>query len=172
MPNKSNKSKEASTSEYDDISGIRASLSKIESKLDEITKLRKDFDKLLKSVKTIESESAEKDERIKALKQKVEDLEQYSRMNDVIISELKTTHKTYTRAVNNDGQDYQDAPETEITTVENQVVAFIRSKLEVEIEPNEIEACHTLKGKKEVPNIIVRVINRKSKTSLMRNAKN
>ena len=51
MPNKSNKSKEASTSEYDDISGIGASLSKIESKLDEITKLRKDFDKLLKSVK-------------------------------------------------------------------------------------------------------------------------
>ena len=92
-------------------------------------------------------------------------------MNDVIISGLKTTHKTYARAVNNDGQDYQDAPEMEITTLENQVVAFIRSELEVEIEPNETEACHTLKGKKEVPDIIVRAINRKSKTSLMRNAK-
>ena len=92
-------------------------------------------------------------------------------MNDVIMSGLKTTHKTYARAVNNDGQDYQDAPETEITTLENQVVAFIQNKLEVEIEPNEIEACHTLKGKKEVPDIIVRVTNRKSKTSLMTNSK-
>ena len=89
-------------------------------------------------------------------------------MNDVIISGLKTTHKTYARAVNNDDQDYQDAPEMEITTLENQVVAFIQNKLEVEIEPNKIEACHTLKGKKEVPDIIVRVTNR---TLLMRNAK-
>ena len=70
MPNKSNKSKEASTSEHDDISGIRASLSKIESKLDNITKLRKDFDKLLKSVKIIENENAEKDKKIKILEQK------------------------------------------------------------------------------------------------------
>ena len=159
MPPKASKSKDVSTSDNDDIAEIKSSLADIHNKLNEICKLRKDFDKLWKTM-----------QKIQVLKQKVEDFEQYSRINDVVISGLKTSHKTYARAVNTNGEDHQDAPETETHTLENQVMTFLKNQLAVDIEENEVEACHTLRGNKEVLDLIIRVTNRKTKTKLLRNA--
>ena len=83
---------------------------------------------------------------------------------------LITSHKTYARAVNTNGEDHQDAPNAETHTLENQVMTFIQNQLELNIEEKEIKACHTLKKNKEVPDIIIRVTIRKHKTKLLRNA--
>ena len=88
-----------------------------------------------------------KDHKIKAPESRIDDLEQYSRIDDVIITGLVTTHQTYARAtatkntdnVNTDAEALQD----ELATLEDKVVKFFHSK-GIDIEPNDISACRTL----------------------------
>ena len=94
-----------------------------------------------------------------------------SHIIDVVLSGLKTTHKSYARAVHTNGEDHQDAPKNETCTLETQVVQFIEAEMDIKLENHEIVACHSLKGKKEIPDIIMRVTNRKTKTKLFRSAR-
>ena len=45
-----------------------------------------------------EIQNIKKDKKITFLENRVADLEQYTRMNDLIISGLKTRHRSYARA--------------------------------------------------------------------------
>ena len=49
-------------------------------------------------------------------------------------------------------------------------MTFLQNQLVVDIEENEVEPCHTLRGNKEVCDIMIRVTNRKMKTKVLRNA--
>ena len=84
---------------YDDICEIKESLAAVHSKLEEIFECRKDINKLLEKIETVSRENREKDEKIKQLESRIEDLEQHSRINDIIITGLKTNHKSYSRVV-------------------------------------------------------------------------
>ncbi len=53
----------------------------------------------VKEVKALRTENAEKDKQIAHLERRVTDLEQYTRMNDVIITGLHVKHGSYTRVV-------------------------------------------------------------------------
>ena len=97
---------------------------------------------------------------------KVDDLEQYSRRENIIITGLKTRHRTYARAssqVDNDAQN-QNAPE-ELQNWEHQVIGFLNNKLELKIKPSDINACHTITNKQRLKpdNIIIRFISQKNK---------
>ena len=108
---------------------------------------QKELAALLSTVKLLQCANEKKDHTIKAPESRIDDLEQYSRIDDVIITGLVTTHQTYARAtatkntdnVNTDAEALQDEP----ATLEDKVVKFFHSK-GIDIEPNYISAYRTL----------------------------
>ncbi|KAL3991233.1 [histone H3]-lysine4 N-trimethyltransferase PRDM7/9 [Sarotherodon galilaeus] len=120
---------------------------------------------LVEEVKALRIQNAEKDRRLAYLENRVADLEQYTRINDVIITGLRIKPRSYARAV---AADNVGGPgEEDVNSTELQVVTFLRSK-GVEVDYNNIEACHPLprKNDSDKPAIIVRFANRKHKTAL------
>ncbi len=126
--------------------------------------------KLEKRDKEMEKKLKEKDLRINGLEKRIEDLEQYPRKEDIIINGLKTTHRTYAGAATD--QHGEDSPLEEQQSLESQVIQCLESQ-DISIERNRIAACHSLpsKDKKRAPNIIIRLVNRKHKVDLMKQAK-
>lgn len=125
---------------------------------------------LVEEVKALRIQNAEKDRRLAYLENRVADLEQYTRMNDVIITGLRIKPRSYARAV---AADNVGRPgEEDGNSTELQVVTFLRSK-GVEVDYNNIEACHPLprKNDSDKPAIIVRFANRKHKTALLKQGK-
>lgn len=125
---------------------------------------------LVEEVKALRIQNAEKDRRLAYLENRVADLEQYTRMNDVIITGLRIKPRSYARAVTADN--VGGPGEEDVNSTEHQVVTFLRSK-GVEVDYNNIEACHPLprKNDSDKPAIIVRFANRKHKTALLKQGK-
>ncbi|KAI0224717.1 hypothetical protein LSAT2_024283 [Lamellibrachia satsuma] len=76
----------------------------------------------------------------------IDDLEQYSRIDDVIIARLVTTHQTCAQATatkNTDNVNIDAEAPQEKLTLEDKVVKLVHSK-RIDIEPNDISACRTL----------------------------
>ena len=67
----------------------------------------------------------------------------------------------------------QNAPEEELQNLEHQVIGFLNNKLELNIKPADINACHTIKNKqREKPdNIIIRFISRKNKVEVLKRSR-
>ncbi|KAL3045288.1 hypothetical protein OYC64_013533 [Pagothenia borchgrevinki] len=112
---------------------------------DEVEEIKKSLDFLSAEIKTVaaqqnkimelmgEIQNIEKDKKITFLENRVADLEQYTRMNDLIISGLKTRHRSYARAAaaSEDtaaGRGGADAPEVDRESLEQQVLCFLDSK--------------------------------------------
>lgn len=112
----------------------------------------------------------EGDEHIAQLESRVMELEQYTRMNDVIVTGLQVKPRSYARAVAADSGDM--ASEQETNSTEQQVVAVLQSKA-IEMNSNDVEACHLLprKNKNETPAIIIRSVNRKHKIAILKEGK-
>ncbi|KAJ8383514.1 hypothetical protein AAFF_G00220310 [Aldrovandia affinis] len=122
---------------------------------------------LVGEVKALRLLNAEKDKKIAFLEKRVDDLEQYTRMNDIIVTGLETKPRTYARAaVRGTGE---EPNEEDISTVENEMTAFLQSK-GTKVDSSNIEACHPIprKNKGDKPVIIVRFVNRKHKVELLR----
>ncbi|KAK7925751.1 hypothetical protein WMY93_008061 [Mugilogobius chulae] len=143
----------------------------------EISKVAEQQQKLLALV----TEVAELKEIIKAkdavicgLERRIDDLEQYTRMEDIIVSGLETMHRSYARAIATDTTQEHgaDAPSEEQQTLERQVIKFLESK-HIKVASENIAACHTLpkKYKDAKPTIVLRFVNRKHKVELLRQAK-
>ncbi|KAI9525221.1 hypothetical protein NQZ68_009901 [Dissostichus eleginoides] len=122
---------------------------------------------LVKEVKDLRIQNAEKDKRRTYLESRVEDLEQYTRMNNVIVTGLNIKPRSYARAltVNNRGE----PGELDVSSTEQQVAAFLQSK-GIKLGCENIEACHPLPrsnaGNK--PAILIRFVNRENKTALLK----
>ena len=86
-----------------DINDIKESLNSIIKELSDMKKIRiedkENIDKLTNIISNLDSKLKDKDEKIHQLEKRIEDLEQYSRKEDIIVSGLKTRHKTYSRVV-------------------------------------------------------------------------
>lgn len=134
---------------------------------------------------TLEEMIKAKDNRINELERRVEDLEQYTRVEDVIITGLATKHRSYARVVAQEGGTgggkvsgsvggQLDPPE-EQQTLERQVVEFFESR-GMSIRSDSIAACHVISRKvisKKLPKpatpvIVMRFANRKYKMELMK----
>ena len=139
--------------------------------MDTISQQQKDIMDLMKTIKELKQQNVEKDKKINMLEERVDQLEQYSRLNNVIVSGLPTKPRSYAKAV---GSTSRDDPEEE-ASVEQQVIDFMEGK-GIFINSDHIEACHHLPrrekkdtpGKKEPPAIILRFTNRKNKIQLMK----
>ncbi|XP_055019421.1 uncharacterized protein LOC129411744 [Boleophthalmus pectinirostris] len=142
-------------------------LSKVAEKQEKLLALVTEVAKLKKIIKA-------KDAIIRGLEHRIEDLEQYTRREDIIVSGLQTTHRSYARAtvMSMTTESGEDAPPEEQQTLERQVIQFLESR-NIKVAPENITACHTLpkKHKDAKPTIAVRFVNRKHKVELLRQAK-
>ena len=129
---------------------------------------------LINEVRQLKAVIQEKDKKIDELERRVEDLEQYSRIDDIMISGLETTHRSYARATAGDSE---DAPKQEQHSLEQQVITFFNSKY-IPLDSRNIAACHTLpqrlnnrsnqpQRQSNRPNIIIRFMSRKYKTEVL-----
>ena len=121
----------------------------------------------VEEVKALRLENSEKDKKIFSLENRVDELEQYTRINNIIITGLETKPRSYAQAATR--MTGGDTSEEDATSVELQVTAFLNSK-GIEIDSDNIDACHQLPrgNKTDKPAIIIRFANRKQKTELLK----
>ena len=95
----------------------------------------------------------EKDTKISELENRVDDLEQYTRIDDLIISGLTVRHRSYSRAVthNNDTESQNATFDDETESVEEQLLGFL-GRQGIAINKSDISACHVLKTKDQTGN--------------------
>lgn len=177
------KNRKQSTPEHTtDIAEIKQQLADIKHDIAGISTFQKELAALLTTVKLLQRANDEKDKKIGLLESRIEDLEQYSRIDDIIITGLATKHQTYARATataSNANTD-AEAPQEELATLEEKVVKFFSSK-GIDIDKKDISACHTLSaGNRSAstntsqhrttapPRIIVRFSNRKAKVNVLK----
>lgn len=95
------------------------------------------------------------------------DLEQYTRMNDIIVTGLQIKPRSYAQAVT--GGDGEEQSEENANYVEQQVTAFLHTK-GIEVNSGNIKACHPLSRRNNMGKtaIIIRFANRKHKAELLK----
>lgn len=98
----------------------------------------------------------------------VADLEQYSMLNDIMVSGLETKPRSYARAVRAD----EEPTEPDLDSLKLQVINFFDSK-GIKMDSRDIEACHPLptKNKNMKPAIIICFMNRKHKFEMLKQGK-
>uniref|UniRef100_A0A1A8AM46 Helentron 4 helitron-like transposon replicase/helicase/endonuclease n=1 Tax=Nothobranchius furzeri TaxID=105023 RepID=A0A1A8AM46_NOTFU len=162
--------KKAITAEEGD--DIKKSLEFMTEEISTIRKQQITILTLVEEVKTLRLQNAEKDKRVLLLETKVAELEQYTRLNYVIVSGLRIKPQTYAIAVTNTNNG-QQPDEEESTSVEQQVVVtFLKTKA-VEVDSCNTEACHLLsrRSNSEKQAVIIRFANRKHKMTLIKQGK-
>lgn len=152
----------------EDIDDIKKSLDFLTEEISVVRQQQKVIMDLVAEVKTLRKQNADNKKCLAWLESRVQDLEQYSRINDVIVSGLHIKPRSYARAVtaNGDGE----GGELDDNSTEQQVAAFLQSK-GILIDCNTIEACHPLPRRnndKDKPAVILRFVNRKHKTALLK----
>lgn len=107
---------------------------------------------LMKEIKELKQQNEEKEKRTASLECRVADLEQYTHMNDIVVSGLETKPRP------------TSLTEPDKVSFEQQVTAFFHGK-GIAISNTDIEVCHPLpqKNKSEKPAIIISFTNRKHK---------
>lgn len=168
------------TRKDEDLEEIKESLNFLRRDIDKVAKQQSELMNMMEQIKQLKNLIKVKDEKIGTLEKRVDELEQYSRMEDLIITGLATKHRSYARAVVTSGnvEPGDEPPVAEQQTLEKQVVAFFASK-KMSLNSDNIAACHTLPRKNNLstpatdrtPAIIVRFVNRKHKIELLRQAK-
>lgn len=149
----------------EEVEDIKKSLDLLAEEVSAVRLQQKSILDLVEEVKVLRLQNAEKDKRICYLESKVADLEQYTRMNDVIITGLQIKPRSYARAVTaNNGGESDD-----VDAVQDEVAAFLQSK-GIEMDCSNIEACHPLprRNASDKPAIIMKFSNRKDKTALLK----
>ena len=113
---------------------------------------------LVEEVKALRLLNEEKDKRIAVLENRVADLEQYTRMNDVITG-LRVKPRSFASAVARPGPTGEPSPGMTDST-EEQVASFLLSK-GIRLDCDTVEACHPLprRSNNDKPVIIMRFIN-------------
>ena len=137
-----------------------------------IKKQQETIMRLVLEVQQLKDQSVEKDQRIQLLEDRVSEMEQYSRINDIIVTGIKIKPRSYAKAATViTGND--EPCELDAISVEKQVAVFLETK-GIDINCNDIEACHTLPRRNATANttaVIMRFVNRKSKTALLKQGK-
>lgn len=151
----------------DEFDEIKKSLDFLTEEISAIRLQQKSILDLVEEVKALRTQNVEKEKRITYLERRVADLEQYSRMNDVIVTGLHIKPRSYARAVAADNGG--ECGEIEANSTEQQVAAFLQDK-GIQLDCNSIEACYPLprKNASEKSAVIMRFVNRKFKTALLK----
>lgn len=150
---------------------IKLSLNFMSEEISKVAKQQSVLIGLMEEVKELKIKLIEKDKKITVLERRVDELEQYTRMEDVIMSGLSTRHRSYARMVAEEGNQGGETHK-ETYTIEQQVVHFLESK-NIVVDSKMISACHMLPRKDKVKPaaIVIRFTSRKAKTDLLRQTK-
>ena len=138
----------------------------IKKGLANIAKQQRTLINLMNEISDLKKSNEEQQLKINSLEACVSDLEQYTRMNDVLITGLKIKPRSYAHALKGDVQaesvDHDDSTEAQVT-------AFLHDK-NISINRHNIEACHIILSRNQSDNhiVIVRFPNRKHKIDLLR----
>ena len=123
----------------------------------------------LSTIQILQKEKIE----IKELEKRVIDLEQYSKMDNLIISGFNVQYKSYAKSVStHDVDDYTQA-NSEPEIIESKVVEFFKSK-NIPIYSSDISICHPFKSKHTSnmkPSIVLKLKSRKAKLKILSIAK-
>ena len=150
--------------------------------MEETSGLKQDIKLLLKgqdsfnaTIRTLIEDNKKKDIEINSLKKRVDELEQNSRRENIMISGLAIKNRSFSNVVkHSDAIEHSNNPsQEEIVSLEKQILNFIDTK-NIHIDPNEISTCHTIKTKdqsKPDP-IIMRFVSRKTKDRVLRSGRN
>ncbi|CAL8325988.1 unnamed protein product [Merluccius merluccius] len=153
----------------EDVESIKESLDFLSAEVAAIKQQQKTILDLVLEVKQLKLQNAEKDKQLLYLDNRVADLEQYTRMNDIIVTGLQIKPRSYAKAASatvNNGD--QEPNELDAISVEQQVAAFLDTR-GIKLDCDDIEACHTLprrNDKDKTTTVIMRFVNRKRKTAL------
>lgn len=155
----------------DDLEEIKRSLNFMSGELTKLTSQQEHLVGLMEEVKMLKTMLIEKDRKLLMLEQRVDELEQHMRRDNVVLTGLETRHRTYAQATANSDMT-EDAPQEELLTLEQQVVGFLHSK-NINIQSDAISVCHTLPRKtdKTKPAIIITFISRKQRNDVLMQAK-
>uniref|UniRef100_A0A1A8AU85 Uncharacterized protein n=1 Tax=Nothobranchius furzeri TaxID=105023 RepID=A0A1A8AU85_NOTFU len=149
----------------DDLEVIKRSLNYMSGELSKVTSLQDRLLRLMDEVRELKVLLTEKE--ISALEQRVDELELYTRREDLVIMGLETRHRSYANAVTNHNS-AEGASEKELESLDQQVVTFLHSK-NISIQKEAISICHTLpkKYEKAKPAIIIRFTSRKQRSNVL-----
>lgn len=142
-----------------------------------VTTLTDTIANLTAELSQLKQDNINKDKRIVELEAKVDMLEQNTRMNDLVITGFDAGPKTYAQtAASNSGDNDQSDQFTRFDRdeLENKVVSFLTEN-GVPISGDAISACYSFKkrpGSDGPDPIIIQLVNRKVKQTILKNAKN
>lgn len=141
------------------------------AELREMKKQIEPLNKAMAEIKQLRQENEKKDQLIKELGNKVEELDQQGKLNDVIVTGLIIKPPTYAAAVAA-GNSAHEPGESEMKSVEKQVSEFLNGK-GIEVNFGNVEVCYLLPRRKESATraVILKFINRKYKTALLKQGK-
>lgn len=162
---KRHRDKHKLTPPAEEVREIRKSLDFLLSETAAIKEQQKQILNLMEEVKQLRLQNVEKGKKIEELERRVEELEQYTRINDVVVTGLKIKPRSYARAVADDGADTEERE----ASAEQQVATFLGSK-GIVLDPEDLEACHPLPRRRDndTPAVIMRFISRKKKIALLK----
>ena len=131
-----------------EITEMRTTLKFVSAKLDVITRLQKDLETATQAIAKLQQENKQKEERIMTLESRVDELEQYSKNDNIVITGLNVHYRSFAGAVSSTMRDYDNITDSELESLETQVIFYLNSNIGTEICPADISACRTLKSKK------------------------
>ena len=129
-----------------------------------------EFAEVLSVVTNLQAIIITKNKQIKCLENRIENLEHYTKKENIIISGLTTNCESYARQCepNNSNMNYASASDVELQSLENKVVGYLSNRLECNMKSSDISACHThtndLRGKPD--NTIIKFIGRRTKNDV------
>ena len=150
-----------------DIKDVAAKQTEITNILAEVKELRESMAAKDRRIAVLENKVLKMDE----LERKIQDMELFTRKEDVIISGLGVKPRTYAAAATKrDGEESLSSQDQE--SVESQVISFLQSR-NIHLDKSNIAACHILPSKDRAikPRIIMRFVSRKHKTELLMQGK-
>jgi hypothetical protein len=169
----SKKNKPNNTDMEEEVKAIRKDVNLILKQQDIISKQQSHIETLLQEITSLKATNQKQSKEIRALQTRVDDLEQYTRSEDLIITGLKVQGRSYARAATVTEETNDCAPEAENRNIEKQVIDFMTSA-NIPMHEETISACHFLGGPDKNGNkkIVVRFVNRKHKVEVLKRWKN
>ena len=104
-------------------------------KIDELWTSKPEISQILAMITKLQETVESKDKHIRMLENKIDQLEQYTRKENIIITGMKTKHESWSRRVtsNDANSARENSPQEELETLENQVIGYLNKILDINI---------------------------------------
>uniref|UniRef100_A0A1A8CV30 Uncharacterized protein n=1 Tax=Nothobranchius kadleci TaxID=1051664 RepID=A0A1A8CV30_NOTKA len=151
----------------EELEEIKQSLNFLSEEISKVAKQQANLMGLMEELQELKASIKQKDQKIERMEQRIDDLEQNARANDILITGLATKHRSYARATAG-YQEGEEAPPEELHTLEEQVVQFFSVK-KINLNKGQISACYTVprKDNRNKSSIVVQLVNRKQKIDIL-----